>query len=295
MTSMTIQDATTGCPCGSTEAATEVFHTSTRRYVRCPACDLVFLQSRPARATVEQYYRETYDGEYGAAEASEDRQPVFQSVLKHLSSHRMPPGDLLDIGCGDGEFLLLCQRTGWTCYGIELSRQATVRAAQRGLTILPWQTLEQGEPRRQFDVVTLINVLETVADPWRMLLHVTDLVTPGGLVLIRASNGAFHLPMRVPARWIGSQYDQAFHWYVYTAKALARLLTSAGLHVVGLRNSRPSRGPLSPSHPWWSRMKWAASRTALWAFAQTMHYATNGRIVCAPSFEMIAQRPEHDK
>jgi len=240
---------------------------------------------------VEDYFREAYDGDYGAVEACDDRQPVYRSVLKHLSLYRSSPGALLDVGCGDGEFLLLCRRAGWDCTGTELSEQAATRAAQKGLMIVPPHTLEDGEDGRHFDVVVLINVLETVADPLTMLRQAADLLTPRGLVMVRATNGLFHLPMRTPARLIGSRYDQAFHWYLYTTRSLKTLMESVGLKVISLRNSRPSRGPLSLVHPWFSRLKWAVSRALLWPLAQTLYHTTGGRIICAPSFEIVAHRP----
>lgn len=292
-TEMANQQTVIGCPCGAVAQLAEVFHTSTRRYVRCPECDLVFLHPRPTRELVEGYFRETYDGDYGAVEACDDRQPVYQSVLKHLALYRSSPEALLDVGCGDGEFLLLCRRAGWDCTGIELSEQAATRAARKGLTIVPPHMLEGGEDGRRFDVVALINVLETVTDPLIMLRQAADLLTPRGLVMVRATNGLFHLSMRMPARLIGSQYDQAFHWYLYTTKSLKTLMESVGLKVISLRNSRPSRGPLSPVHPWFSRLKWTVSRALLWPLTQTLYHATGGRIICAPSFEIVAQQSGH--
>jgi SAM-dependent methyltransferase len=279
-----------GCPCGANEPLGEAFQTPTRRYVRCPVCDLVFLEPRPTRDTLEGYFQENYDGDYGEVEASDDRQPVFQSVLHHLSLYRSPPGTLLDIGCGDGEFLVLCRDAGWSGSGIELSKRAAMRAAQKSVTVLSPHMLEGGEGAQHFDVVTLINVLETVADPVIMLRQAVTLLAPGGLVIVRATNGVFHLSMRSPARWIGSQYDQAFHWYLYSARALTVLMEGAGLTVVSLRNSKPSRGPLSPVHPWFSQLKWTISRLVLWPLSQGLYYVTRGRLVWAPSFEIIAQR-----
>ncbi|MBK9306362.1 MAG: class I SAM-dependent methyltransferase [Nitrospira sp.] len=279
-----------GCPCGANEPLDKAFQTPTRQYVRCPACDLVFLNPRPTRDTLEAYFQEDYDGDYGEVEALDDRQPVFQSVFHHLCLYRSSPGTLLDIGCGDGEFLVLCRDAGWSCSGIELSKQAAMRAAQKGLTVLSPNMLERGEWAQHYDIVTMINVLETVADPAIMLRQATTLLAPDGLVIVRATNSAFHLSMRAPARWIGSQYDQAFHWYLYSAKALTVLMEGAGLTVISLRNSTPSRGPLSPIHPWFSQVKWTLSRLALWPLSQFLYYVTRRRLVWAPSFEIIAQR-----
>lgn len=270
----------------------DVFRTSTRHYVQCQSCDLVFLHPRPIRETLEGYFRDAYDGDYGAAEASDNRTPVFRSVLDHLLAYRSQPGTVLDVGCGDGDFLQLCRQAGWACAGIELSQRAAARAAQRGFTMLPPQALERAEDAGSFDAVTLINVLETVVDPVSMLRQAAQALAPNGVILVRATNGGFHLPMRRPARWIGSQYDQAFHWYLYTVKALRTLMGAAGLAVLDVRNSTPSRGPLSPTHPWLSQLKWTVSRGLVWPLSQAVFAMTGGRAVCAPSFEMTARRRE---
>ena len=55
------------CPCGSQALPVDVFQTPTRRYVRCPGCDLVFLNPRPLGTLVEEFYREDYDEAYGEA------------------------------------------------------------------------------------------------------------------------------------------------------------------------------------------------------------------------------------
>jgi len=280
----------TACPCGSQAMPVDVFRTPTRRYVRCPGCELVFLNPRPLETQVEEFYRDDYDEAYGEAEASSDRHPVFASVARRLGLYRQPPGRLLDIGCGDGAFLSLCLSAGWTCYGLELSKKAAARAARRGLTVLPSDWLERKGEREPFDVITLVNVLETVTNPASLLRQVSGALAPSGLVVIRATNGAFHLPMRTPARWVGSRYDQAFHLFLYSPHALRSLLKGVGLHTIAIHNSVPSRGPLAPAHPWMSRLKWRIGARAFWSGAELLYRITGGRTVWAPSFELIAQR-----
>jgi 2-polyprenyl-3-methyl-5-hydroxy-6-metoxy-1,4-benzoquinol methylase len=280
------------CPCGSRAVPIDVFQTPTRKYVRCPDCELVFLNPRPLRAMVEEFYREDYDEAYGEAEASSDRHPVFESVAHRLGLYRQPPGRLLDVGCGDGAFLSLCQSAGWTCYGIELSKKAADRAARRQLTVLPPDWLERPGDGEPFDVITLVNVLETVTNPANLLRQVAGALKPSGLVVIRATNGVFHLPMRTPARWVGSRFDQAFHLFLYSPHSLRSLLKGIGLHTTAIHNSVPSRGPLAPANPWMSRLKWRIGATAFWSGAEVLYKMTGGRMVWAPSFELIAQRSE---
>lgn len=284
---------TVSCPCGSLLTPTEEFSTPTRRYVRCPACSLVFRNPQPVGSVVEEFYREDYDGTYGAVESGAGRLPVYRGVLGHLSAYRKPPGRLLDIGCGDGAFLSLCQAAGWTCFGVEVSRRAAERAAQRGITMLAprWVHQPVGSSMRDesYDVVTLVNVLETMLDPVAVLRRVRRAMTPGGLLLVRVSNGAFHLSMRKPVGWIGARYQQAFHLFVYKPQAMRRMVQAAGFQVVDVRNSISSWGPLTSARPSLAKLGWRVGGVALWLVAQAAYRLTNRQAVWAPSFEMIAE------
>ena len=279
------------CPCGGGESPTEVFQTATRRYVACPACGLVFLSPRPASSLVEEYYRESYDGSYGAAESSADRQPVFAGVLAHLLERRKPPGRLLDIGCGDGAFLMLCREAGWTCSGVEVSQGAAERARAKGFSVLSPEALSQ-TTAGQFDVVTLVNVLETVTDPAAIVRAMTQQVKPQGMIAVRVSNGLFHQRMRAPVRWRGSQYDQAFHLFSYSPNALRRLIEASGFEVISLRNSAPSLGPVTSANSRGRRLKWRVVGRGLSMVADLAYRLSGGRLVWAPSFELIARRKD---
>ncbi|MFO0707247.1 MAG: class I SAM-dependent methyltransferase [Nitrospira sp.] len=276
------------CPCGSTGTPTEAFRTVTRRYLACSSCGLVFLSPRPLPGKVEEYYRESYDGSYGAAESSADRRPVFASVLRHLSAFRRAPGRLLDIGCGDGAFMAICRDAGWTCTGVEVSQGAAARGRAKGLDVLLPDELDRaGVP--PFDVVTLVNVLETVTDPTMVIQAVARSVAQQGLIAIRVSNGTFHQWIRKPARWFGAQYDQAFHLFCYTPSALRVLLEANGFEVLSMRNSAPSLGPVTEATSIGRRIKWRLLG-GLFSFAAAVAYGVSGgRLIWAPSIELVAR------
>jgi glycosyltransferase involved in cell wall biosynthesis/2-polyprenyl-3-methyl-5-hydroxy-6-metoxy-1,4-benzoquinol methylase len=291
------------CPCGSPAPTRLVFRTPTRRYRECPDCSLVFLSPRPAAGAITEFYRDEYDQAYGRAESGPDRLPVFRSLYRHLKRHRMPPGRLLDVGCGDGHFLELCREAGWTCFGLELSREAVERGLRRGLTMLPhdwlgnWDRHPAGasprEPvqeseKERFDVIALINVLETVPDPVAILQRLRDALAPDGLMIIRVGNGAFHLPLRRPAAWLGARYQQAFHLFVYRPCTLRRLLKMTGLRILSVRNSHPSRGPVSGSTL--ARLGWRVGGIGLWGVAEAIYRVSGGQALWAPSFEVVAER-----
>ena len=49
----------------------------------------------------------------------------------------LQPGALLDVGCGDGTFLLEAQKAGWNVCGLETSETAVKNAKALGLSVLP--------------------------------------------------------------------------------------------------------------------------------------------------------------
>lgn len=279
------------CPCGGGGSPAEAFHTLTRQYVACPDCGLVFLSPRPPSTRVEEYYRERYDGSYGAAESSADRQPVFSSVLAHLLDWRTPPGRLLDIGCGDGAFMMLCRKAGWTCAGVEVSQGAAARARAKGCEVFSPEELRQSTAGR-YDVVTLVNVLEAVTDPAAIVRAMTTQLKPQAIFVIRVSNGLFHQRMRRLFRWCGVQHDQAFHLFSYSPNALRTLVENSGFEVLSLRNSAPSRGPVMSANSRGRRLKWRLVGGGLSMVAALVYRLSAGRLVWAPSFELIARRKE---
>ena len=91
------------------------------------------------------------------------------------------------MGCASGLFLFAAAERGWQVTGLEpaevLYREAQERLAGRG-TVLPLTLEESDLPEHQFDVVTLWDVLEHVADPLNMMGRCQALLKPGGSLFL---------------------------------------------------------------------------------------------------------------
>lgn len=95
---------------------------------------------------------------------------------------------LLDVGCGDGSFLLLMQAAGWTVMGIDPSRDAAVLAQRAGLDVRP-STLEADDlPKDWFDAVTMSRVLELLHDPVEALTTCKEILRPNGVIALATPN-----------------------------------------------------------------------------------------------------------
>ena len=300
MTTIETVEEEVSCPCRSDLPPTISFRSSTRQYLQCRNCALVFRSPRPRNIAIEEDYKQSYDAIYLESGVDPYRAPVFRSVLEHLSSYKTPPGHLLDIGCGAGEFAVLCQNMGWTCSGVELSQQAAAVAAQQGITMLSGECLgETGAPSDEwgpFDAITLINVLDSMCDPIGVLRRVRQMLRPGGVVVIRIPNATFHLFIRRMLILLNAQCQQVFHLYIYSPSTLANLLRSVGLTTLSVRNSKTGSTPgcapeKGAEHPF-RRLIWRAGGIGLWCIAQTMYWLTRKEAVWAPSFELVATRQD---
>jgi SAM-dependent methyltransferase len=101
---------------------------------------------------------------------------------------------LLDVGCSNGSLgeALRAQVPGRTVWGIEadpaFSEEASRRidkVIQADLDRLDWPG---AFPAQHFDCLIFADVLEHLLDPWTVLRRATEVLLPGGLVIISVPN-----------------------------------------------------------------------------------------------------------
>lgn len=144
-------------------------------------------------------------------------------------------GMVLDIGCGDGDFLRAMRRRGWKTVGVELTNQKRNRLNERGICAVgpdDWSNLET----ESFDAITLWHALEHLHQPLDVLRCVRRLLKPGGVCVIAVPNAGSPQAKREGTMWFG--YDVPRHLWHFTPATLARFLTQSGLTV---REFRPTR------------------------------------------------------
>lgn len=94
---------------------------------------------------------------------------------------------VLDIGCGEGNFLAKVILLGAQPYGIELNSAAAAVAQGKGIHVHPG-LLEHHPDGLLYDVVTSFQVLEHVVQPLCFIQKSLRLLRPGGLLIIGVPN-----------------------------------------------------------------------------------------------------------
>lgn len=179
------------CPlCGSPRHRTLSLRGGHHLLARCQECDFVFSIVVPGPAEIHKRYQSGYYQSWGLHD------PAFEPVLREMKLHTfrghmtrvarlMPSGAVLDVGCATGFFLEMAEEAGWDVWGVELSEEGASRARRRfGDRVFCGSLAEAKFPSSRFDLVTLFDVIEHVADPRGLVDEVSRILRPGGLLLL---------------------------------------------------------------------------------------------------------------
>jgi SAM-dependent methyltransferase len=160
-----------------------------------------------------------------------DRLPLFPERvdywLRHLHARSGAP-TLLDVGCGNGQFLVRMAMYGWTAEGIDTDPAAVAAAQRAGLRVrkadLDSLRVEVGP--KAYDAVTLGHVIEHLHDPVAALRTVHELLREGGVVWIATPNVRAFNHRRYGREWL--QLDPPRHVVIFSSSSLIGALAAAG-------------------------------------------------------------------
>jgi SAM-dependent methyltransferase len=243
---------------------------------RCGDCSCAYLDPRPDEATSALAYRTYYDAAAPPPEQARRGWRRFRRALRngylnagygyrlspalgvgrlavrllpryreladeHVRHLRLPEGRprLLDVGCGEGEFLAEMQSLGWSAEGLDPSAEAVATAQARGVRARQATLSEARLEPGSFDAITFRLVFEHLRDPVSALGECRRALKAGGVLWI-ATPSLDSEAHRVFGRdWISLEPPR--HAVLYTASALSRLLVATGFEILAVRPSRQAR------------------------------------------------------
>lgn len=129
----------------------------------------------------------------------------------------------LDIGAGGGEWVYLMQRLGCEAFGIEPNLgYGSFAKDQYGVEVFLGMYQEASFEPGSFDLLSLFQVLEHLADPVEDLRNLSRFLKPGGLFLIEVPDILFP-GMRFDHKW------HEGHLFGFDALTLEAVAAKAGL------------------------------------------------------------------
>jgi 2-polyprenyl-3-methyl-5-hydroxy-6-metoxy-1,4-benzoquinol methylase len=138
-------------------------------------------------------------------------------------------GELLDVGCGNGEFIARMRSLGWKVSGVDPDPKAVSYGRSRGLELFNGMISDVPESAR-YDVITLNHVIEHVVDPVGLLRECRKRLRPGTGRLIIATPNIHSLGhWWFKGYWRGLEVPR--HLILFSLAALRECARQAGLTV----------------------------------------------------------------
>jgi ubiquinone/menaquinone biosynthesis C-methylase UbiE len=221
---------------------------------RCINCGLVFVNPQLSREEMTEFYpKGKY---YSYSEIINKKKPIYQKILYYLIrfhkfvfvllskplSRSIPVikhGKILDIGCGNGEFLLrFSKSTSVGLYGVEIY---SIKNDLKDKIHFSKGSLIDAEYRNNvFDIITLNHTLEHLDNPDKVFVELKRILKPGGKVIIAVPNITSLAYWIFKKNWVG--LDIPRHLFSYSTKTLLRFAQKAGLKIKKIRyNSTPGQ------------------------------------------------------
>lgn len=208
------------------------------KIVACRHCGLLRTNPRPTPETIGIYYPSDY-GPYqnviqpSTLNKSNSKFKLFLAKILNMESRVLPsitPGNLLEIGCSSGTYLLEMQKKGWVVEGIEYSAIAAKNALDAGLHVQTSSVEEAKPPLHVADIIVAWMVLEHLHQPVAALKKIKGWVKPSGF-LVASFPDSSSLVQKVFGEY---SYDLHLpnHLYHYTPKTIERVLNLAGWQLI---------------------------------------------------------------
>ncbi len=202
-------------------------------YVRCVDCGFVYaLQVLTFGARSSLYTGLTGVGVTKVCsvpvEVEADRKR-FGFPLKRILKYKRS-GNLLDVGCGVGNFLALAKQYSFSVKGIETHVEFQ-KAARSKFNIQVDLGLFEGIdlPESSFEVVTMWETLEHIYDPKAALLQAFKVLAPKGILAISVPNLA-NLSFLLMREYSGHRGGE--HINFFSPFTLSRMLTDCGFKIL---------------------------------------------------------------
>jgi len=141
------------------------------------------------------------------------------------------PGRLIDVGPGFGTFCAVARQSGLfeEVVGIEPTPEMAHACRARGVTVVERRIEDVGNEVAPADVLVAFEVIEHLYEPQRFLAKTTQLVRPGGLMVLSCPNGeGFDIAVLGPK----SQAIDAEHVNLFNPASLSALVGAHGFEVL---------------------------------------------------------------
>jgi SAM-dependent methyltransferase len=212
---------------------TDRFGTALADIVRCAQCGHMQLDPMPDEAVLRESYAQAASDDYIEEEIGQ--RATARRALERIEAHVEGRGKLLDMGCWVGFLLAEARDRGWQVAGVEPSEFGSRYARDHlGLNVITADIVSARVPSREFDAITMGDVIEHLAAPGDALLRVREALAPRGVLWLALPDAGSRLARAMGRRWWSVIPT---HVQYFTRDSITILLGRLGFEVLEVRTA----------------------------------------------------------
>src|SRR5690606_34749736 len=185
-----------------------------------------FLETFPAPKNLSKYYESNHYISHTDANKS-----LFEKIYNWIKEYNIrykffklpnakPQQNLLEIGCGTGDFLKFAQDKNLNVFGTEPNQKArNIANSKLGENVV--QDFGISEIEQEFDYITLWHVLEHIPDLNRTIIEIKHKLKPHGKLYVAVPNHQSFDAKFYKNHWAG--YDVPRHLWHFSPDSLEKL------------------------------------------------------------------------
>ena len=192
----------------------------------CNHCGVKFVNPRPGIYDIGRYYESP---EYISHGGKNNLLHSFYRMVRMISVRRKfrlmqkvnSGKELLDIGCGTGEFLHYCSKQGYKVTGIEPGEKARNFAIATHHLDISEESYLAGLTTPRFDIITMWHVLEHVHKLNDRMKKINEILKPDGTLVVAVPNSDSWDAKHYNEFW--AAYDLPRHLYHFSQSPMKLL------------------------------------------------------------------------
>lgn len=196
----------------------------------CKQCGFRFLNPRPKESEIAKYYPPGFNKKSGSP-FDKIINDLFnfaqQNAINSIFKKYKKSGKMLDLGCGNGTFLLAMQKNGYEVWGTELNPCAREYVPDLLKERILYKDLVSCNfAEKSFDIITMFQSLEHMFNLKEILENVHKILKDNGILYICVPNMDFF-----ESRLFGKYYynlEVPRHLYFFTKESLDNLMLNNG-------------------------------------------------------------------
>ncbi len=203
--------------------------------VKCEQCAFQFTNPIPLESEIGKYYES--DEYISHSNTSKGLVNKLYQVVRNITIKqklklvkRLAKGNqLLDIGCGTGEFLKICKDNGFDVQGIEPSENAKKFAIENYKLNIHSEDKIKEFGAESFDLISMWHVLEHVYHLKERVVEIQKILKKNGILIVAVPNHRSYDAEYYKEYW--AAYDVPRHLYHFSPNDIKNLFEKNGFNL----------------------------------------------------------------